>query len=49
VFGTSISFLRYLPERLNPLGARVESALRERLGEAPSFVAFEGYESACGN
>jgi hypothetical protein len=38
-------FLRYLPERLSPLGARVETALRERLAEAPSFVAFEGYDT----
>jgi hypothetical protein len=43
--GAGISFLRYLPERLSPLGARVETALRERLGEAPSFVAFEGYDT----
>jgi len=43
--GASISFLRYLPERLSALGARVESALRERLGEPPSFVAFEGYDA----
>src|SRR6185436_13508383 len=41
----SIPFLRYLPERLSPLGARVETALRERLAEAPSFVAFEGYDT----
>ena len=43
--GAAIPFLRYLPERLGPLGARVETALRERLGEAPSFVAFEGYDT----
>ncbi|GAA0949516.1 ABC transporter substrate-binding protein [Actinocorallia libanotica] len=43
--GTAIPFLRYLPERLGPLGARVETALRERLAEAPSFVAFEGYDT----
>ncbi|MFB7997350.1 ABC transporter substrate-binding protein [Streptomyces sp. NPDC056002] len=43
--GTAIPFLRYLPERLGPLGARVEAALRERLGGAPSFVAFEGYDT----
>jgi ABC-type branched-subunit amino acid transport system substrate-binding protein len=43
--GAAIPFLRYLPERLNPLGTRVETALRERLGEAPSFVAFEGYDA----
>jgi hypothetical protein len=43
--GAAIPFLRYLPERLSPLGARVETALRERLTEAPSFVAFEGYDT----
>lgn len=43
--GAGIPFLRYLPERLGPLGARVEPALRERLSEAPSFVAFEGYDT----
>ncbi|MEV5880160.1 ABC transporter substrate-binding protein [Streptomyces sp. NPDC052101] len=41
----AIPFLRYLPERLSPLGARVETALRERLAAAPSFVAFEGYDT----
>ncbi|MFD3477489.1 ABC transporter substrate-binding protein [Streptomyces sp. NPDC058695] len=43
--GAGIPFLRYLPEQLSPLGERVETALRERLGEAPSFVAFEGYDT----
>ncbi|MEU5402790.1 ABC transporter substrate-binding protein [Streptomyces sp. NPDC005963] len=43
--GTAIPFLRYLPERLSPLGARVETALREQLAGAPSFVAFEGYDT----
>ncbi|MET9010128.1 ABC transporter substrate-binding protein [Streptomyces olivaceoviridis] len=43
--GAGIPFLRYLPERLTPLGARVGTALRERLAEAPSFVAFEGYDT----
>jgi ABC-type branched-subunit amino acid transport system substrate-binding protein len=43
--GAAIPFLRYLPERLSPLGARIETALRERLDEAPSFVAFEGYDT----
>lgn len=43
--GAAIPFLRYMPERLSPLGARVETALRERLGRAPSFVAFEGYDA----
>ncbi|MFK2853876.1 amino acid ABC transporter substrate-binding protein [Dyella humi] len=43
--GVSIPFLRYLPERLSSLGVRVEASLRERLTEAPSFVAFEGYDT----
>ncbi|NUR81025.1 MAG: amino acid ABC transporter substrate-binding protein, partial [Dermatophilaceae bacterium] len=43
--GAGIPFLRYLPERPGPLGARAGSALGERLGEAPSFVAFEGYDT----
>ncbi|MCZ4123423.1 ABC transporter substrate-binding protein [Streptomyces sp. H39-S7] len=43
--GAGIPFLRYLPERLGPLGARVETALRGQLTEAPSFVAFEGYDT----
>jgi ABC-type branched-subunit amino acid transport system substrate-binding protein len=43
--GAAIPFLRYLPLRLSPLGARVETALREQLAEAPSFVAFEGYDT----
>ncbi|MFF4444452.1 ABC transporter substrate-binding protein [Streptomyces sp. NPDC001502] len=43
--GAAIPFLRYLPEVLGPLGARVGTALRERLGQAPSFVAFEGYDT----
>src|SRR5262245_37567454 len=43
--GAAIPFLRYLPERLSPRGAEVETSLRERLAEAPSFVAFEGYDT----
>ncbi|MFF0739604.1 ABC transporter substrate-binding protein [Streptomyces sp. NPDC004111] len=43
--GTAIPFLRYLPEHPTPLGARVGAALRERLGEEPSFVAFEGHDT----
>ena len=43
--GAAVPFLRYLPERLRPLGLRVETALRARLAEAPSFVAFEGYDT----
>ena len=41
----AIPFLRYRPERLSQLGVPVETALRERLAEAPSFVAFEGYDT----
>jgi ABC-type branched-subunit amino acid transport system substrate-binding protein len=43
--GAAIPFLRYLPEQLPPLGTRVGAALRERLAQAPSFVAFEGYDT----
>ncbi|MFD5417184.1 ABC transporter substrate-binding protein [Streptomyces sp. NPDC127069] len=43
--GAAVPFLRYLPEHLGPLGTRVGTALRARLGEAPSFVAFEGYDT----
>ncbi|WP_326795364.1 ABC transporter substrate-binding protein [Streptomyces sp. NBC_01808] len=43
--GAGVPFLRYLPERLTPLGVHVEAALRERLAGAPSFVAFEGYDT----
>ena len=43
--GAAIPFLRYLPERLSPLGDRVGAALRDRLATAPSFVAFEGYDT----
>jgi ABC-type branched-subunit amino acid transport system substrate-binding protein len=43
--GAAVPFLRYLPDQLTPLGARVETALRRRLGQAPSFVAFEGYDT----
>lgn len=43
--GCAVPFLRYLPERLSPPGARVAGALREKLGETPSFVAFEGYDT----
>jgi ABC-type branched-subunit amino acid transport system substrate-binding protein len=43
--GAGIPFLRYLPERLGLLGESVRKELRERLGEAPSFVAFEGWDT----
>lgn len=43
--GVAIPFLRYMPEHLTPLGARVEVGLYQNLGDAPSFVAFEGYDT----
>ncbi|RSS58790.1 ABC transporter substrate-binding protein [Streptomyces sp. WAC01280] len=43
--GAGIPFLRYLPEDLGPLGERVGKELREQLGAAPSFVAFEGWDT----
>ncbi|MFF9198166.1 ABC transporter substrate-binding protein [Streptomyces sp. NPDC014779] len=43
--GAGVPFLSYLPERLTPLGERVAAELRERLGEEPSFVAHEGYDT----
>jgi ABC-type branched-subunit amino acid transport system substrate-binding protein len=43
--GAAVPFLRYLPERLGPLGVRVGTTLREQLAEEPSFVAFEGYDT----
>jgi ABC-type branched-subunit amino acid transport system substrate-binding protein len=41
----AVPFLCYRPERLSPLGARVEAALHRRLAAAPSFVALEGYDT----
>ncbi|WP_232828437.1 ABC transporter substrate-binding protein [Kribbella monticola] len=43
--GAAIPFLRYLPDRLTALGDQVEAALRDQLPKAPSFVAFEGYDT----
>ena len=43
--GAAIPFLRYLSEPLGALGLRVAAALLQRLGETPSFVAFEGYDT----
>ncbi|MEV5321402.1 ABC transporter substrate-binding protein [Streptomyces sp. NPDC052687] len=43
--GAAVPFLRYLPGHLTPLGARVGTVLRERLGRQPSFVAYEGYDT----
>ena len=44
--GAGVPFLRYRPGQLSPLGARVGAALRSRLAEAPTFIGFEGYDSA---
>ncbi|OKJ15675.1 ABC transporter substrate-binding protein [Kitasatospora sp. CB01950] len=43
--GAGVPFLRYLPERLDPVGARVAAVLREDFGREPSFVAFEGWDT----
>ena len=42
---TGIPFLRYLPEHLSSLGSLAAEGLRQKLAEAPSFVAFEGYDA----
>ena len=43
--GASVPFLRYLPSQLRSLGTRVTERLARNLGENPSFVALEGYDS----
>jgi hypothetical protein len=43
--GAATPFLRYLPEKLGPGGRKVETMLRRRLRQPPSFVAFEGYDT----
>jgi len=43
--GAEVPFLRYLPSQLGPLGTQVAERLTRILGESPSFVAFEGYDS----
>lgn len=43
--GAGVPFLRYLPERPSPPAVRVGEALRVRLGEEPSFVAYEGWDT----
>lgn len=43
--GEDVPFLRYLPDRLGPLGEKVRADLAEELGCSPSFVALEGYDS----
>ncbi|NUR61744.1 MAG: amino acid ABC transporter substrate-binding protein [Catenulispora sp.] len=43
--GAGVPFLCYLPDELPPLGTRVAAAVREGSGQAPSFVALEGYDT----
>jgi hypothetical protein len=43
--GLGVPYLRYLPAALSKFGAGVASTLAQRLGEAPSFVALEGYDT----
>jgi ABC-type branched-subunit amino acid transport system substrate-binding protein len=43
--GLGVSYLRYLPPSLSEFGATVTSRLAQRLGDAPSFVALEGYDT----
>jgi len=45
IAGVGIPFLRYLPEQLTQQGKAVTAILREQLGETPSFVALEGYDT----
>lgn len=44
--GAGAPFLRYRTEHLSPRGQAVEAELHRRLGQAPSFVALEGYDAA---
>ncbi|MEV5614013.1 ABC transporter substrate-binding protein [Streptomyces sp. NPDC052225] len=43
--GAGIPFLRYLPEHSSPLAERVTEQLATLLGELPSFVAYEGWDT----
>ena len=43
--GLGVPYLRYLPAAVSEFGASVASRLAQRLGEAPSFVALEGYDT----
>ena len=43
--GLGVPYLRYRPAALSEFGARVGSRLAQRLGETPSFVALEGYDT----
>lgn len=45
VLGDSIPFLRYLPDELPAHGERVMAQLQAELGQSPSFVALEGYDT----
>ena len=43
--GFGVPYLRYLPTSLSEFGATVTSRLAQSLGDAPSFVALEGYDT----
>jgi len=43
--GFGVPYLRYLPASPSEVGANVASPLAQRLGEAPSFVPLEGYDT----
>jgi ABC-type branched-subunit amino acid transport system substrate-binding protein len=43
--GLGVPYLRYLPPSLSEFGATVTSRLAQRLGDVPSFVALEGYDT----
>jgi ABC-type branched-subunit amino acid transport system substrate-binding protein len=43
--GLGVPYLRYLPPALDEFGTSVASRLAERVDEAPSFVALEGYDT----
>jgi ABC-type branched-subunit amino acid transport system substrate-binding protein len=45
VDGLGVSFLRYLPGRLDGAGKAIERRLTEVLGEVPSFIALEAYDA----
>jgi ABC-type branched-subunit amino acid transport system substrate-binding protein len=43
--GADVPFLRYLPAQLGPAGTQVAERLTRVIGQSPSFVALEGYDS----
>ena len=43
--GAGIPFLSYMPTTLGTRGQHVDTALRQLLGQRPSFVAFEAYDT----